>query len=107
MGGGLFAYATSASPGCASRTAAQQTLLSRRPGNVAAVVAAVAGSDEEAAAEREAEPAAGGRPRLAGRPQQLRQGPEEVALGRSRSEEQPGLRGSEPAGLTVYSLNLL
>lgn len=95
MGGGLFAYATSASPGCASQTAAQQTLLSRRPGNVPAVVAAVA--DEEAAAEREAEPAAGGHPHLAGRPQQLRQGPEEVALGRSRSEEQPGLRGSEPA----------
>lgn len=52
-------------------------------------MAAVAGSDEE--------PAAGGRSRLSGRPQQLRQGPEEVALGRSRSEEQPGLRGSEPA----------
>lgn len=97
MGGGLFAYATSASPGCASWTAAQQTLLSRRLGNVAAVVAAAAGSDREAVAEREAEPAAGGRPLLAGRPQQLHQDPEEVALGGSRSGEQPGLRGSESA----------
>lgn len=96
MGGGLFAYATSASPGCASRTAAQQTLLSRRPRNVAAVVAAAAGSDEEAAADWEAEPAAGGRPGLAGQPRQLRQGPEEEALSGSRSGEQPGLRGSEP-----------
>lgn len=95
MGGGLFAYATSASPGCASWTAAQQTLLSRRPRDVAAVVAAAAGSDEEAAADWEAEPAAGGRPGLAGQPRQLRQGPEE-ALSESRSGELPGLRGSEP-----------
>lgn len=97
MGGGLFAYSTSASPGCASWTAAQQTLLSWRPGIDAAVVAAAADSDGEAAAEREAEPAAGGLPRLAGQPRQLRQGPVEVALSGSRSGKQPGLRGSEPA----------
>lgn len=97
MGGGLFAYSTSASPGRASWTAAQQTLLSWRPGIVAAVVAVAADSDGEAAAEPEAEPAAGGLPRLAGQPRQLRQGPEEVALSGSRSGKQPGLRGSEPA----------
>lgn len=98
MGGGLFAYATSASPGCASWTAAQQTLLSRPPRNVSVVVvvASAAASDGEAAAERQTELAAGGRPGLAGQPRQLRQGPEEVALGGSRSGEQPGLRGSEP-----------
>lgn len=68
MGGGLFAYATSAGWGCASWTAAQQTPLGRRRGSVAVVVAAAAGWDEEAAAA--AERAAGGRLSfsLAGRP---------------------------------------
>lgn len=93
MGGGLFAYATSAGWGCASWTAAQQTLLGRRRGSVAAVVASAAGWDEEAAA---AERTVVSLSLSQGGPGRLRQGPEEVALGGNRSWEQPGLRGSEP-----------